>query len=366
MASTLFSPIDIRGLTVPNRITVAPMCQYQAHDGVPSDWHMVHLGQFALGGVGLIIAEATGVVPEGRITPGCPGLWNDAQEAAFAGVVDFVRRYSPAKIGIQLAHAGRKASTLPPWEGSGPAQGDAAWETVGPSALPYLDTWPTPRAMDETAISDVITAFADSAKRAVRAGFDLIQIHAAHGYLLHQFLSPLSNQRTDRYGGSLENRLRLTLEVFRAVRAVVPDDVPVILRLSATDWVEGGWNPDEAVALSIALRDAGCDMIDVSSGGLDNRQKIVTGPGYQVAFSGKIRAESGIPTMAVGQITEAVQAETILMAGQADMISIARGMLWDPHWAWRAALALGEQIVLPASYARSNPALRNTPFITRK
>lgn len=366
MASRLFTPIDIRGLTVPNRIVVAPMCQYQAHDGVPSDWHMVHLGQFALGGVGLIIAEATGVVPEGRITPGCPGLWNDAQEEAFAKVVDFVHRQSPAKIGIQLAHAGRKASTLPPWQGSGPAQGDEAWETVGPSALPYLDTWPTPREMDAQAIADLIAAFADSARRAVRAGFDLIQIHAAHGYLLHQFMSPLSNQRTDAYGGSLENRLRLTLEVFRAVRAAVPEDYPVILRLSATDWVEGGWHVDEAVALSTALREAGCDMIDVSSGGLDHRQKIVTGPGYQVGFSGRIRAESAIPTMAVGQITEAVQAETILAADQADMISIARGMLWDPHWAWRAALALGEQIVLPAPYARSNPALRNTPFITRK
>ena len=366
MASRLFSPMDIRALTVPNRIVVAPMCQYRAQDGVPSDWHMVHLGQFALGGAGLILVEATGVVPEGRITPGCPGLWSDEQEAAFARIVDFVHKESPAKIGIQLAHAGRKASTLPPWEGSGPAGAEEGWETVAPSALPYLDTWPMPQAMDEAAIARVITGFADSAKRAVRAGFDLIEVHAAHGYLLHQFLSPLSNHRTDGYGGSLEGRMRLTLEVFRAVRSAVPDDFPVILRLSATDWVEGGWSVDESVALSAALRDAGCDMIDVSSGGLDQRQKIVTGPGYQVGFARRIRTESQIATMAVGQISEAAQAETILATEQADMIAMARGMLWDPRWAWRAALTLGEQIVLPAPYARSNPALRNTPFITRK
>ncbi len=366
MASRLFSPMTLRGHTMPNRIVVSPMCQYQAQDGVPSDWHMVHLGQYALGGAGLIIAEATGVVPEGRISPGCPGLWSDAQEAAWARIVDFVHAQSTSKIGIQLAHAGRKASTTPPWQGSGPAPDATGWETVGPSALPYLDTWPTPRAMTEGDIADLIAAYASSAKRAVRAGFDLIEVHAAHGYLLHQFMSPLSNRRTDGYGGSLEGRMRLTLEVFTAVRAAVPDDLPVILRLSATDWVEGGWTVDEAIALSAALKKLGCDMIDVSSGGLDHRQKIITGPGYQAAFAGRIRAEAAIPTMAVGQITEAAQAETILATEMADMIALARIMLWDPRWAWHAALALGDDLSLPAPYARSNPALRGTPFISRK
>lgn len=366
MASRLFAPLALRGMTVPNRITVAPMCMYRATEGVPSHWHVTHLGQFAIGGAGLIIAEATGVLPEGRITPGCPGLWNDAQETAWAKVVEFIHAESPAKIGIQLAHAGRKASTLPPWEGAGPAQGDAAWQTVGPADVPYLPSWPAPRAMTEADIAQVVAAFADAARRAVRAGFDLIEIHAAHGYLLHQFLSPLTNTRNDAYGGSLEGRMRFPLEVFRAVRAAVPDDMPVILRLSATDWVEGGWDVAEAVTFSAALRDLGCDMIDVSSGGLDNRQTIITGPGYQVEFARRIRAEAGIPTMAVGQITEPHQAETILAGGQADMIAIARGMLWNPHWAWHAALALNEEISLHASYARSHPAMRGKPFIVRK
>lgn len=366
MANHLFSPITLRGLEVTNRIVVSPMCQYQAQDGVPGDWHMVHLGQFALGGAGLVIAEATGVVPEGRITPDCPGLWSDAQEAAWARVVAFVHAQSTAKIGIQLAHAGRKASTTAPWQGSGPATPETGWETVAPSALPYLDTWPTPRAMTESDITSLIAAFASSARRAVRAGFDLIEVHAAHGYLLHQFMSPLSNQRNDGYGGDLTGRMRLTLEVFAAVRAAVPADFPVILRLSATDWVDGGWGVDDAVALSAALRDLGCDMIDVSSGGLDHRQKIITGPGYQTAFSARIRAEAGMATMTVGQITEAIQAETVLATGQADMVALARAMLWNPHWAWHAALALGENLSLPAPYARSNPALRGTPFISRK
>ena len=366
MGSRLFAPLALRDLTVPNRITVAPMCMYHATDGVPSQFHLVHLGKFAIGGAGLIIAEATGVLPEGRITPGCSGLWNDAQELAWANVVKFVHAESAAKIGIQLAHAGRKASTLPPWEGSGPAQGADAWQTLGPANVPYLPTWPAPRAMTEADITHVVTAFAEATQRAVRAGFDLVEVHAAHGYLLHQFLSPLTNTRRDGYGGSLEARMRFPLEVFRAVPAAAPEGMPVILRLSATDWVAGGWDVNEAVAFSAALRELGCDLIDVSSGGLSNEQKIVTGPGYQVAFAHRIRTEARIPTMAVGQITDPVQAETILASQQADMIALARGVLWNPHWPWHAALAMGEEISMHASYARSHPAMRGKPFIVRK
>lgn len=365
MPSRLFEPIALRGLTIPNRVAVSPMCQYMAEDGVPTDWHMVHLGQFAQSGPGLIMVEATGVEPEGRISVGCPDLSTDASEAAFARIVAFSRKVGEARIGIQLAHAGRKASTLPPWEGGGPVRDGRAWTTKGASSLPYLPDWPAPQALDESGLRGVVAAFVQVARRAVRAGFDLVEIHAAHGYLLHQFLSPLTNTRTDGYGGSLEARMRLAREVFRAVREAVPDDMPVLLRLSATDWVEGGWDVAEAVELSRALREDGCDMIDVSSGGLDQRQKIAVGPGYQVPFAARIRAEAGIPTMAVGQITEAIQAETILASGQADMVALARAMLWDPRWVWHAAVALGEQVALPAPYARSNPAMRGQPFVTR-
>jgi 2,4-dienoyl-CoA reductase-like NADH-dependent reductase (Old Yellow Enzyme family) len=365
MASNLFSPLTLRGVTFPNRVTVAPMCQYMATDGVIGDWHLVHLGQFAQSGPGLIYVEATGVEPEGRISPGCPSLHDDATEAAFANVVRFVRSVGVSKIGIQLAHAGRKASTLPPWEGGGWVAAPRGWQTSAPSALPYLDGWPEPQALDQAGLERVKAAFAQAARRADRAGFDVVEIHAAHGYLLHQFLSPVTNRRTDAYGGSLEARMRFPLEVFRAVRAAFPKDKPVMVRLSASDWIEGGWDLAQSVAFCAALKEAGCDMVDVSSGGIAQHQKIVTGPGYQVRFAETIRREAGIATMAVGQITEAHQAETIVASGQADMVSLARGMLWDPRWCWHASVALGAEIGMPAPYARANPALRGTPFVTR-
>jgi 2,4-dienoyl-CoA reductase-like NADH-dependent reductase (Old Yellow Enzyme family) len=366
MPSHLFSPFTLRGVTFGNRVTVSPMCQYSAVDGVPQDWHLVHLGQFAQAGPGLIFVEATGVEPDGRITSGCTSLHDDACEAAFARILAFMKSVGDSKVGIQLGHAGRKASTVAPWEGGGLAEGDAAWRTWAPSAVPYLPEWPAPQAMDEAALARVRDGFAAAARRAVLAGFEVIELHAAHGYLLHQFLSPLSNRRSDGYGGSLEARMRFPLEVFDAVRGAVPEEMPVLVRLSATDWVEGGWDVAQSVEYCRALKAAGCDMIDVSSGGLDQGQKIAVGPGYQVAFAETIRREAGIPTMAVGQITEPIQAETILASGQADMVALARGMLWDPRWVWRAAVALGEQVSMPAQYARANPKLRGTPFVRRK
>ncbi|WP_431300237.1 NADH:flavin oxidoreductase/NADH oxidase [Tabrizicola sp. BL-A-41-H6] len=367
MASALFSPLTLRGVTFTNRITVAPMCQYSAIDGVPGNWHLVHLGQFAQSGPGLIIVEATGVEPQGRITPGCTGLYSDACEAGFARVIAFARSVGSSALGLQLGHAGRKGSTLAPWKGGGMVTDAAqAWQTEAPSAVPYLPGWAAPSALDSAGMARITAAFVQATKRAARLGFDLVELHAAHGYLLHQFLSPITNHRTDAYGGSLENRMRFPLEVFAAIRAAFPADKPVTIRISATDWIEGGWDLPQSIVFCRALRAVGCDMIHVSSGGLDQRQAIVTGPGYQVDFCAAIRQEAEIPTMAVGQITEPMQAETILRSGQADMVALARGMLWDPRWPWRAAVALGEDIALPSPYARANPALRAKPFVTRK
>lgn len=365
MPSKLFTPMTLRGITLPNRIVVSPMCQYSAVDGVPGDWHIAHLGHLAMGGAGLIIAEATGVEPEGRITPSCTGLYDDATEAAFARIVTFLRGIGSARIGIQLSHSGRKGSTQVPWEGGGNIEGEGSWQTESASAVPYLPGWPEPRAMDDAALARVKQAFADAARRADRAGFDMVELHVAHGYLLHQFTSPITNRRDDAYGGTPEKRMRYPLEVFEAVRAAFPEDKPVFVRLSATDWIEGGLDLEQSVAFCAELKALGCDVVDVSSGGLDQRQVITAGPGYQVGFSERIRRETGIATMAVGQITDPVQAETILASGQADLVALARGMLWDPRWAWRAALALGEEIELPAPYARCNPALRSKPFVTR-
>lgn len=365
MPSTMFSPMELRSIAVANRITVSPMCQYSATDGVPGDWHVAHLGQFAMGGAGLIFVEATGVEADGRITLGCTGLYDKATEAAFARIVAFLRKIGNAKIGIQLNHSGRKGSTVAPWEGGGLIEGDGGWQTECASAVPYLPGWPMPREMDAASLDRVKGAFVDAAERADRAGFDVIELHVAHGYLLHQFLSPVTNRRGDAYGGSPENRMRYPLEVFEAVRAAFPEEKPVFVRLSATDWIDGAWDVDQSVALCIALKELGCDLVDVTSGGLDQRQSIAVGPGYQVAFSERIRNEAGIATMAVGQITDPVQAETVLSSGQADLVALARGMLWDPRWAWNAALALGEEIELPAPYARCNPALRGRPFVTR-
>lgn len=366
MASTLFSPITLRGLTIPNRITVAPMCQYSAKNGVPQDWHMVHLGQFALSGSGLIFTEATGVEPDGRITLGCTGLYDDATEKAFARIVSFMKSVGDMAIGIQLGHAGRKGSTIAPWLGGAMIEGEGAWHPKAPSAVPYLPGWPAPDPMDAADLERIKQAFVDATIRADRAGFDTIQLHVAHGYLLHQFLSPITNTRDDGYGGSLEARMRFPLEVFQAVRDAFPEDKPVMVRLSASDWIEGAWDIEQSIEFCRALKDLGCDMVDVSSGGLDQAQQITVGPGYQVDFAARIRAEAGIATMSVGQITDPIQAETILRTGQADMVALARGMLWDPRWTWKAAVALDEEIALPAPYARCNPKLRATPFVSRK
>jgi len=359
--SKLFSPADLGSLTLPNRVVVAPMCQYSAIDGNLTDWHFMHLGQFAVSGAGLVFVEASGVEAAGRITPGCPGLYSDDNEAAMAKVIRFFRDYGSAKIGIQLAHAGRKASAHVPWEGGTPLEGADAWQTSGPSALPYADGWHTPTALDDAGLARVKQAFVDAAKRAVRLGFDVIEVHAAHGYLMHSFLSPISNRRDDHYGGSLENRMRFPLEVFDAVRKTAPD-ISVGIRISATDWVEdSSWALPEAVQFAHELKAHGCDFIDVSSGGNSPLQKIGVGPGYQVPFAAEIKRETGLTTMAVGMIREPQQAETIVSSGQADFVALARGMLYDPRWPWHAAETLRAQATFPPQYMRSHPTLQGEP-----
>lgn len=365
MSPRLFDPITLGSVEIPNRITVAPMCQYSADSGVPGDWHLVHLGRFAMSGSGLIFTEATGVEADGRITLGCTGIYNDETEAAWTRIVSFLKSVGDARVGMQLSHSGRKGNTVAPWEGGGLIEDGGGWVVPAPSAVPYLPGWPAPKEMDQADLDRVKTAFADGARRAARAGFDTVQVHAAHGYLLHQFLSPITNQREDAYGGSLGNRMRYPLEVFRAVRESFPADKPVMLRLSASDWIDGAWDIEQSVEFCRALGAEGCAMVDVSSGGLDQSQKIETGPGYQLDFSARIRAEADIPTMAVGQITDPIQAETIVRTGQADMVALARGMLWDPNWTWKAAMALDAEIAMPAPFARCNPKLRSTPFVKR-
>ena len=356
--SQLFSPLAIGPLSLPNRIVVAPMCQYSSIDGEATDWHVQHWTNMALSGAGLVIIEATAVEPRGRISWADLGLYDDATEAAFAHALATVRRWSPAKIGVQLAHAGRKASTLKPWEAGGgpiPAGDPRGWTTRAPSAIPYADSDPLPEAIDDAGIANIVQAFVDSATRAVRLGLDLIELHAAHGYLLHQFLSPLSNQRTDVYGGSLENRMRLVLQVFDAIKAVVPDSMAFGIRISATDWVEGGWDVEQSIALAKALDARGCHFIHVSSGGLHPAQKIAAGPGYQLPFAEAIKRKVVMPVIAVGMITEPQQAEAVLVDGQADAVALARAMLYDPRWPWHAAAALGAQAAAPPQYLRSAP-----------
>lgn len=365
MKSHLFEPIQMRDLTIPNRIVVAPMCQYTARDGVPGNWHLVHLGQFAISGTGLVFVEATGVSPEGRITPGCTGLWSDEQEAAFRPIIEYFRDYGSAKIGIQLAHAGRKASVNVPWKGGAPLSAeDGSWQTVGPSALPYAPGWHVPEALGDNSLERIRQDFVQAANRALRLDFDVIEVHSAHGYLLHQFLSPISNQRDDAYGGSLENRMRFPLEIFDAVRAVWPVERPLGVRFSATDWVEGsGWGLEEAIVYGMALKERGCDFVDVSSGGNSPLQEIAVGPGYQTGFAAEIRRETGLTTMAVGKITDPVQAETILSSGQADMVALARGVTYNPRWAWHAGEALNDpRAAFPAQYARSHPSMHGEPI----
>lgn len=362
MSSLLFSPIKLRSLELPNRIVVSPMCQYSAADGTVGDWHIMHLGQFAVSGAGIAFVEASGVEDVGRISPGCVGLYSDANEAALARVVRFFRDFGNARIGIQLAHAGRKASTAVPWQGGTPlGKDEGAWTTAAPSAVPYGPGWHTPQALDEAGLERVKAGFAQAAERALRLDFDAIEIHSAHGYLLHQFLSPISNRRNDEYGGPLESRMRFPLEVFEAVRAVWPEERPLGVRLSATDWIDGGWDVESSIAYVKALKERGCDFIDVSSGGLAPEQKIISAPGYQTGFAEEIRRATGATVIAVGRITEPHQAETILTSGQADMIAMARGMLYDPRWPWHAAEALGEQAAFPPQYLRAHPSLQGEP-----
>jgi 2,4-dienoyl-CoA reductase-like NADH-dependent reductase (Old Yellow Enzyme family) len=354
--SLLFSPIRLGTVELANRIVVAPMCQYSADEGAATDWHLLHLGHLALSGAGLLITEATAVMPEGRISPLDLGLWSDATEDALAPVVRAVRRHSPIRLGIQLAHAGRKASCVPPWDGGEPIAPDAGgWQTVAPSAIPFRPERPPPRALDEAGIAALVDAFAASARRAARLGFDVVEIHAAHGYLLHEFLSPLSNRRDDGYGGSLENRLRLPLEVFSAVRSAVPADVAVGVRVSATDWVDGGWDLEQTLALARRLQARGCDYIHVSSGGLAPQQQVPAFPNYQVPFAARIKAATGLTTIAVGLITQAEQAEAIVATGEADAVALARAMLFDPRWPWHAAARLGAKVQAPKQYLRSEP-----------
>ncbi len=353
----LFQPLEIGSLTLANRIVIAPMCQYSAVDGGMTDWHTIHLGQLALSGAGILTIEATAVEPAGRISYGDVGLWDDATEAAMARVLESVRRHSDMPLAIQLAHAGRKASTDLPWKGERqiPASDPHGWETVAPSALPYDPKNPAPVALDRDALARIRDAFAESAKRSARLGLDLIQIHAAHGYLLHQFLSPLSNRRDDDYGGSLENRMRFPLEVYDAVRAAFPAERPVTVRVSGSDWVEGGWDAEQTVAFAEALEARGCGAIHVSSGGLDPRQQIPVGPNYQVPLARAVKQAVSIPVVAVGLITEPQQAEAIVATGDADMIALARTILYDPRWPWHAAAELGARVKAPDQYLRSQP-----------
>lgn len=349
----LFEPLPQRSLALRNRIVVSPMCQYSASDGVPDHWHLVHLGSRAVGGAGAVIAEATAVSAQGRISLGDTGLWNDAQLAAWQPIAAFIAAQG-ALPGVQLAHAGRKASAQRPWEGGGalgPEQG--AWITVAPSALPFDAGWHAPVALDAAGIRQVIADFRASAQRALAAGFRLVELHAAHGYLLHQFLSPLSNRREDAYGGSFENRTRLAREVIAAVREVWPQELPLWLRISATDWVEGGWDVEQSVQLAREAKALGVDLVDVSSGGLLPHVKIPLGPGYQVPFAARLRREAGIATGAVGLITEAKQAADIVANDEADVVLLARESLRDPYFPRRAAQELGAQIHAPVQYQRA-------------
>ena len=353
--SELFSPITLRDVIVRNRVWVAPMCQYSAVDGVPNDWHLVHLGSFARGGAGLVLTEATAVVPEGRISPEDAGIWSDEQQAVWSRIVDFIHGQG-ATAGIQLAHAGRKASTYSGFtsERGGVADADGGWRPVGPSPAPFPGLREDPEPLDAAGIARVVTAFGDAAERAVAAGFDVIEVHAAHGYLLHEFLSPLSNLREDGYGGSFDNRVRLVLEVVREVRARLASGVPLIVRLSATDWVDGGWDDDQTVRLAALLREEGVDLVDTSTGG-NVLADIPVEPGYQVPFARRVRTEAGIPAGAVGLITEPKQAEEIIAEGSADVVLLGRELLRDPHWPLRAAYELGESDtdLWPAQYRRA-------------
>jgi 2,4-dienoyl-CoA reductase-like NADH-dependent reductase (Old Yellow Enzyme family) len=358
--SVLFSPWSIGPLALRNRIVVAPMCQYSAEDGSPGDWHLIHLGHLALSGAGLLILEATAVSPEGRISPRDLGLYSDANEAALSRVLKAVRAHSPIRLAIQLSHAGRKGSSQVPWAGGRQIRSSEpeGWQAEAPSALPHAEGEEPPMALDAAGLVRVRDQFVAAALRAVRAGIEGIELHAAHGYLLHQFLSPLANQRSDAYGGSLANRMRYPLEVFDAIRAALPAELPLWVRVSATDWVEGGWDEASTAAFAQALQARGCAALHVSSGGVSPAQRIALGPGYQVGFARALKqalGDGGMPVIAVGLNTEPAQAEAIVAGGDADAVALARGLLYDPRWPWHAAAALGGQVVAPPAYWRSQP-----------
>ncbi|MBX5088360.1 NADH:flavin oxidoreductase/NADH oxidase [Rhizobium lentis] len=356
-SAALFNPIQIRGLSLANRIVIAPMCQYSAEEGCMNDWHLIHLGKLSLSGAALLTIEATAVTPEGRITYADVGLWNEQTYAAMGLVLESIRRWSNMPIGIQLSHAGRKASTEVPWKGGrqfSPTEG-LGWKTFGPSPVSFSEGEVAPLALDRAGLKRVREAFVSAALRAVKLGIDVIQLHAAHGYLLHQFLSPLSNRRDDEYGGSTANRMRFPLEVFEAVRAAVPDDMVLSTRLSATDWIDGGWNVEQSIEFALELEKRGCDVLHVSSGGLHPAQKITVGPSYQVPLARALKRAVNIPVVAVGLISGFDQAEAIVGTGDADLVALARTVLYDPNWPWHAAAHLGGKVRAPNQYLRSQP-----------
>jgi 2,4-dienoyl-CoA reductase-like NADH-dependent reductase (Old Yellow Enzyme family) len=354
--SHLFTPLEVGGLSLDNRIVIAPMCQYSAVDGCMTDWHMLHLGSLALSGAALLTIEATAVTPEGRITYGDVGLYCDANETAMARVLATIRQWSPIPVAVQLAHAGRKASTELPWKGGAQVAPESphGWRTVAPSSLPFAPADAAPAALGRDNMARIRDSFASAARRAARLGLDAVQVHGAHGYLLHQFLSPLSNKRDDEYGGALVNRMRFPLEVFDAVRDAFPADRPVTMRVSGTDWIDGGWSIEETCLFAEALERRGCAAIHVSSGGLAPAN-IPLGPGYQVPLARKVKAAVAMPVVAVGLVTEFDQAEAILSAGDADLIALARAVLYDPRWPWHAAAHFGAQVRAPGQYLRSQP-----------
>jgi 2,4-dienoyl-CoA reductase-like NADH-dependent reductase (Old Yellow Enzyme family) len=355
--SVLFTPVRVGSVELPNRIVIAPMCQYSAVNGCMNDWHLIHLGHLALSGAALLTIEATAVLPEGRITYADVGLWNEETEAAISRTLESIRRWSDMRIAIQLAHAGRKASTEVPWKGGMQVLRDHpnGWQTVAPSAIPYEDAEHPPVALDRQGLWQVREAFVAAAQRALRLGVDAVQLHCAHGYLLHQFLSPLSNRRDDEYGGSVENRMRFPLEVFDAVRAALPPERPVTMRVSGTDWVDGGWDIGQTIAFAQALEARGCAGIHVSSGGLTPSQQIPLGPSYQVPLARAVRRKTRMPVIAIGLITEFDQAEAIVGTGDADLIALARTVLYNPRWPWHAAAHFGAQVKAPEQYLRSQP-----------
>jgi NADPH2 dehydrogenase len=361
--SALFTPIKLRELKLQNRIMVSPMCQYSAIDGEANDWHFTHINNLALSGAAMFCIEATHVEAAGRITPGCLGLYNDATEAALKPILASVRKHSRTAVAMQLAHAGRKGSSHVPWDGGQQIPlGRGGWQTEAPSAVPHKEGEAPPRALDTLGMARVTEAFVAAARRADRLGIDALELHSAHGYLLHQFLSPIANKRTDQYGGSLQNRMRYPLEVFDAIRAAFPAHKPVGVKVSATDWVEGGWDLAQTIEYAKELKQRGVDWIDASSGGASPLQKIPLGPGYQVPFAKSIREATGVTTIAVGLITEAKQAEDILASGKADMVTLARAMLYDPRWGWHAAAELGGQVEAPPQYWRSQPSTQKALF----